>query len=1827
MKTNNKNTTLINSCPTKSLPPRNGAARARWLTLLVLCAGWLSLPVFGAVYSWSGGGGANANWNNAANWGGAGTPTNGDTVIFQGPQPNLINTNNLTSLVLNQIRFIGTSGGFDLRGSAFTVTNSIVVTNTSGANTIENSITLATTTVQIIVSNGVSLTLDGNLGGSVGVTKSGAGTLLYQCAGNNTYTGTTLVAGGTLQLNCSGANAISGPLIIGDGTGANSPTVTDLQSTEMYGLSSVTINLNGTLNLNNFSEGYFTTSLTLSGGTVAVGTGSLTLIAPSTITVSSGTSYINGTGNVQLGAGPCGINVVSGASLVVYPSVQGTAAITKTGTGNLYLNGANTYTGLTTVSQGFLWAGNALALGATNSGTVVSNGASLVLQGNITVTNEALTLNGPGVSSSWGALDVEAGTNIWAGPITNNANSTLDAWDPTAALHISGAISGAGGLELFGSGAHYFEGTNANTYAGTTTVDATATLLLNQSGVNWGAVPGTLVINGTVRLLASYQLYYASAVTINDGGLFDVNGNYAYIGALNGTGASGLALSSGGYLYVDWGFSGTSTFGGLITGNGTLDKQSTATLVITNNNTATGLMRVTTGTLLVNGSQPQCPIYVDTAGTLGGAGTVGAITLNGSDIATGTSQLQVTGDITVLSSSQMAQITGAVRFSNGLRTITVNEGTASYDMEILGTVGDAGSGFQIVNGSTGYPFVRLMGSNSFTGPLTVNDLTVSVETPWALGATSGNTLVTNSGDLFVYSTGITNEAVTLADGTTLTAQYNCTWAGPITLAGNATINGFAATGLFDMQGAITGTGNLTLTSGGATNRFSGSLANTYAGTTTVSSGLLQLNKSYAVVAIPGPLAINGGQTVRLLNGFQIYSPSKTLNLAEASLLDLAGNSDWVGSITMKGSQITSGSGLLYLNGDILVNTSTVAQSVISGNAIVYNGIHTITNTGHYFSPDLIFSANLSSGGSTNGIIKAGAGEVMLSGSNSFTGPVTINSGTLWASSSSALGTTNIPVTVNSGGSLFLDGFSTFGLKPLILNGSGSGIGQGSGGALTSDTSISWGGNITLATDSAVHVDSVCLLTLSGSIGGPGALFVTGLGTLTLSGSVANSYAGTTTANNGTLVLNKATGIAAMPGNLVVNSGATVRLAGLQQTVNNADVLINSGGLFDFSTYYTYLDTLRGSGTVNFGSGGWIEVGLNGGSSEFDGSFTGTGYAPGWTVGKTGGGTFTIGGNSTYTAGITHVLAGKMVINGSQPLIPVTVESGATLGGSGTVGTLLANGTIAPGNSPGILNSSNVTFSSSGNFTVELTGLNPGAGGYDQLNVTGTVSLANATLTVQPAFTTPVPIGQQFIILNNDGADAITGTFNGLTNGALFSASGYTFRINYTGGTGNDVVLTLWGVPGNTVTLDAVATGWFDNTGYHDPGNINYSVGENNTGMNLLRDWFVFNMPVFTNSIIHAELIVNCYSNSSPHGQETYLLRKVTTPAAALEAGGSGLIGIYNDLGTGAVYSVRSVATDESYQKAIIPLNVAFMNDATAASGSQMAVGGSLATLDATNNENQWLFGYSLDLADDVQLRLTFGNSVVVNSAFRGWYSSSGSHTASNPNYLVGDSASIFYRDFFVFNLPALSSQLAEAELLANSYNNVSPAGVETYQLYDVTNVIAGLTNTQSSAVNIYADLGSGTVYGGRDVYVSESGQTAGIPLNGNFLTAALANSGGRIAIGGALTSLNTSSPTNEYLFGSSGGGTSADVQLWLGFLTTPASHPSFVGASPTYLGNNQFQLAVSGTTGTTNEIQASFDLQRWDFITDLKMTGSTTSFIYTNNAVVPYRFFRAEQLQ
>jgi len=139
------------------------------------------------------------------------------------------------------------------------------------------------------------------------------------------------------------------------------------------------------------------------------------------------------------------------------------------------------------------------------------------------------------------------------------------------------------------------------------------------------------------------------------------------------------------------------------------------------------------------------------------------------------------------------------------------------------------------------------------------------------------------------------------------------------------------------------------------------------------------------------------------------------------------------------------------------------------------------------------------------------------------------------------------------------------------------------------------------------------------------------------------------------------------------------------------------------------------------------------------------------------------------------------------------------------------GVLAPGNSVGQTTvNGNYDLASAGTVKIEIFGstFNTTTKLYDRLAVNGTVNLngdsnvgGGGTLDVDLGYSPTV--GSSFTILANDGTDAVSGRFKGLLEGATFtSAYGsqtVTFQISYSGGTGNDIVLTVTGKTGAAPT--------------------------------------------------------------------------------------------------------------------------------------------------------------------------------------------------------------------------------------------------------------------------------------------------------------------------------------------------------------------------------------------------------------------------------------------
>ncbi|HXI23964.1 MAG TPA: choice-of-anchor Q domain-containing protein [Pyrinomonadaceae bacterium] len=397
---------------------------------------------------------------------------------------------------------------------------------------------------------------------------------------------------------------------------------------------------------------------------------------------------------------------------------------------------------------------------------------------------------------------------------------------------------------------------------------------------------------------------------------------------------------------------------------------------------------------------------------------------------------------------------------------------------------------------------------------------------------------------------------------------------------------------------------------------------------------------------------------------------------------------------------------------------------------------------------------------------AGAATYTSTGGSALTirGNFQINSGVTYSSSMTAA--------MNLAGDLTNNGASTLSLpsgQPVVFNGSSTQIVSGSNpiviagtATVNSGATVNFSGASAITLAGATTVNSGGTVNLSRNVTGPNATFLLN-GTLNCGANVLSSNGTFTSTPTATLSLGSTDGITVgppfptpPPGNIQTtnrNFGS-----GSSYIYNGTSAQVTGNGL---------PTTLTGALTISNTSGVTLSQSttLNAASSIATGATFNTG-AFALTVGNTltNSGTLNVSNNGT--------IKGTGTVSG-----PVSVNSG---------------GTVAPGSSAGILNTGNVSFSSGSTHSVEIGGATAGTQ-YDQLNVTGTVSLGGATLSLTRLNSYTPNVGQTFTIINNDDTDAVSGTFNGLIQGATitdFLGTGQNATISYTGGDGNDVILTV-----------------------------------------------------------------------------------------------------------------------------------------------------------------------------------------------------------------------------------------------------------------------------------------------------------------------------------------------------------------------------------------------------------------------------------------------------
>jgi autotransporter-associated beta strand protein len=582
-----------------------------------------------------------------------------------------------------------------------------------------------------------------------------------------------------------------------------------------------------------------------------------------------------------------------------------------------------------------------------------------------------------------------------------------------------------------------------------------------------------------------------------------------------------------------------------------------------------------------------------------------------------------------------------------------------------------------------------------------------------------------------------------------------------------------ANGAFaNLHSSLGGSGDVTWDGGGRMT-FYGSSANTCSGTTRVLAISLKLSKSAGVNAIAGPLILDqgpGGVTynVELLAADQILDSVPVTIYSGNALLALSFN-EKLNDLNLYGGTFNLVNGLLTLGG----NVDATGTAIINNPVSLGGATRTINVSGGGL---LTLPKLVTNGVAAAGITKTGPGTLKLAGTNNFTGAVTVSEGTLELANDSALGTTAGGLTVQSSATLKLSS-ANIGAEALTLN-----------GTLSAQGTNSWAGAVNVASETLLNIPFAAQTTLSGAVSGAGSLTKTGLGVLVFSGTQGNTHSGGVQVSAGTLSLNK-TGVSAALGPLTLDSGGTVRYQAANQLGNSSAVTVNSGGTLDLNGFSDTIGSLAGSGAVNLGSA-TLTTGGNNGSTTFSGIIGGNGIAP---ILKVGSGTFVLSGSNTCT-GASQVNAGTLEVNGSLPG-PVTVTGGGGVSGGGRVGNLASgSGNISPGADFGIgkLTVADLALTNSLVQAVfDLAGPTPGSG-HDQIVVNGTVTLNNPLLTLLPW--SAGGLGNQYVLIANDGADVVTGTFNGLPEGATITVGLQQYTISYHGGTGNDVVLTQTGVP-------------------------------------------------------------------------------------------------------------------------------------------------------------------------------------------------------------------------------------------------------------------------------------------------------------------------------------------------------------------------------------------------------------------------------------------------
>jgi fibronectin-binding autotransporter adhesin len=706
----------------------------------------------------------------------------------------------------------------------------------------------------------------------------------------------------------------------------------------------------------------------------------------------------------------------------------------------------------------------------------------------------------------------------------------------------------------------------------------------------------------------------------------------------------------------------------------------------------------------------------------------------------------VTGNITVNGTgSQLSNSASLAVGYQGIGTLLIaNGGNVTNANGLLGVFAGSSGTATLTGAGSAWNTASILGiGDSGQASLTVAD---GAMLSAGSGTAATSILIANrSGSTGTLNIGAASGQAAAAAGTVI-APSVVFGAGTGQIVFNHTDTGYV------FASDVSGAGSIRAEAG--TTIFTGT--STYSAGTTIAGGTLQLGNGGTTGSITGNVTDNATLAFNRSNAYGfggVISGSGTVQQNGTGTTTLSGTNGYLGGTGLNTGTLSvaadtnlgNAAGALSFNGGVLQVTGAAFTSTA-------RTINWGSNGGGFDIADAnnTFTVNQTVG-SGGALTKLGAGSLVLTAANSYTGGTTIAAGTLQLGSGGTTGSITGDVTNN--GSLAFNRADAYQFDGAI---SGGGTVQQNGGGVTTLTAANTyrGGTMILAgtlqlgsgggggsiignvfDNATFAINRSDIFTFAGTISGTGAFEQLGTGTTIL--TAANAYAGGTTIAGGTLRVEN---------NAALGTGAVTTTGSVLDYANG----ITLANPIQIDSNHTQLQVLAGIAA---------QTGV---ISELNGPRP---------LEKIGAGSLILTAVNSYTSATT-VNGGTLEVDGSiASSLLTTVNANATLAGIGTVGATQVNtgGIFAPGNgTPGtaLTVTGSLTLASAAQYLVRI---NPTTSSLAV--VTGAATLGGASVGAMYANGTYVE--KRYTILS---AGSVSGTFNGPVNSNL--PSGFKAALSY-----------------------------------------------------------------------------------------------------------------------------------------------------------------------------------------------------------------------------------------------------------------------------------------------------------------------------------------------------------------------------------------------------------------------------------------------------------------